>query len=120
MRMAIPLTRRAKKLAAVIQCVMRTNAECRGDSRLSEPRMASPGRYVVSAISYGDINTRLHAAALRRLPQAAFWQRNANYSPASRAATRALVRLLFDIVFFAFLYVGDRFSNVISAVDGFL
>src|SRR5713101_4223010 len=46
--MATPLTSRPKKLSVLIQWVMRTTAECRGESRTSEIRVARPGRYADS------------------------------------------------------------------------
>jgi hypothetical protein len=49
--MAKPLTSRPKKLSALIQWVTRTTAECRGESRLSETLVASPGRDVDLAIA---------------------------------------------------------------------
>src|SRR6266705_2303600 len=57
MRMAIPLTSKAKKLRVVIQCVMRTTAECLGESDAFKPWTASPSRYVDSGIESGAIIT---------------------------------------------------------------
>src|SRR5437870_3507492 len=57
MRMAIPLTSKAKKLKVVIQCVMRTTAECLGESDAFKPWTASPSRYVDSGIESGAIIT---------------------------------------------------------------
>jgi hypothetical protein len=42
--MAKPLTSSPRKLAVLIQWVMRTRAECRGESRISEIRAARPER----------------------------------------------------------------------------
>src|SRR5579864_3336071 len=50
----MPLTSKPRKLMAVIQCVMRTRAECRGASRTCEFWMVSPGRYADSAIASSE------------------------------------------------------------------
>ena len=52
--MANPLTTRPKKLSVKIQCVMRTSAEWRGESRTSEVWSVAPRMYAASAIVGAD------------------------------------------------------------------
>ena len=47
----MPLTNKPKKLTVLIQWVMRTTGECRGESTRSEIRDRSPGRYADSAVA---------------------------------------------------------------------
>ena len=50
----MPLTTRAIKLAALVQCVMRTRAEWRGASRTAESWIATVGRYADCAITIAE------------------------------------------------------------------
>lgn len=57
MRMAMPLTRSAKKLRVWTQWVTRTRTECRSDSRTSELWIARPGTYAESPMRMDENST---------------------------------------------------------------
>src|SRR5947209_20359277 len=63
--MAIPLTSRPTNVSVVIQCVMRTRAECRGESTRSRFPIASSSTDADSTIDGRDFTARLCLTADR-------------------------------------------------------